>query len=36
MRYNIMRFSINVKGQVSYSDVIGTIALILTVVGLFL
>jgi hypothetical protein len=31
-----MRFSFKLEGRVSYGDVIGTIALLLTIIGFFL
>lgn len=30
-----MRFSFKIEGRVSYGDIIGTIALVLTVIGMF-
>jgi len=34
--FNQMRFSFKLEGRVKYGDVIGTIALLLTVIGLLL
>ncbi len=31
-----MRFSFKLEGRVSYADVIGTVALLLTIMGFFL
>lgn len=31
-----MRFSINVKGTLRYADIVGTLSLILTIIGLIL
>jgi hypothetical protein len=31
-----MRFSFKMEGRVSYGDIVGTISLVLTIIGLFL